>query len=502
MNLMKHPVLPFRWAPSGRFNPAITAIVVLVWLVLMGILLKDRYFPSRIPLSESVQISATESDDWFLVRIGGAYSGFGRSRQVRREGGWKLLDELNISLNIQGQLKPVRIMNESDVDGEFHLERFELKIASGLISFDVRGRMDGRDLIIETPGSKGSAQRKLKLYETPRIARSLGLPVPLTGLKVGDEIKLPIFDPLDGQKWDAVINVLEKADIEMNASKVEAWRVRAIFRSMEATLWIDSEGRLIKGRMPLGITVIRSDKTEIAREMKGLRELPDMVSLTSVPVEGKIPDNPDLQTLRLKVEGRGDWHIPSDGFRQKFEGSEITITRETIPQATYALPDNDERMKQFLAASPFIRSDHPDIIAKAREIVGTQTDPVKAAKLINTWVYTNLKKVPTPAVPDAHTVLVNLQGDCNEHAILAVALARAVGLPARVAVGLVYSGDGFYYHAWVNYWAGKTWFSGDPLLDELPASTTHVALLYGDVDKHVNVIGFLGRLTLKVVEAK
>jgi transglutaminase-like putative cysteine protease len=71
-----------------------------------------------------------------------------------------------------------------------------------------------------------------------------------------------------------------------------------------------------------------------------------------------------------------------------------------------------------------------------------------------------------------------------------------------MVVGLVYMNDGFYYHAWVQYWPGKRWFTGDPLMNQLPADPTHIALLYGDVEKHVNVITFLGRIKLYVSEAK
>ena len=158
-------------------------------------------------------------------------------------------------------------------------------------------------------------------------------------------------------------------------------------------------------------------------------------------------------------------------------------------------------MQQHLTSSRFIRSDDPLVKQQARQIVNNEKDPVRAARLINSWVHDNLKKVPTAAVPDAVSVLRHKQGACNEHAVLAASLARAVGLPARIAVGLVYSADGFYYHAWVNYWAGDRWFTGDPLMGMLPVDPTHISLLYGDVDKHLNLVSFLGQLKLKVLEA-
>ncbi len=193
--------------------------------------------------------------------------------------------------------------------------------------------------------------------------------------------------------------------------------------------------------------------------------------------------------------------IPSEGSRQIFKDSELVLRKETIPPTTYTLPCDDERMQQHLTSSRFIRSDDPLVKQQAQQIVNNEKDPVRAARLINNWVHDNLKKVPTAAVPDAVSVLRHKQGACNEHAVLAASLARAVGLPARIAVGLVYSADGFYYHAWVNYWAGDRWFTGDPLMGMLPVDPTHVALLYGDVDKHLNLVSFLGQLKLKVLEA-
>jgi hypothetical protein len=485
-----------------HFSPLLTIAIVGIWVVLMGMLVADRYFPGgATDVTEALRIAPAESDDWFMIRIGGSYSGYGRSRQFRREDHWMLRDELNLSLNLQGQVKPIRIFTESNLDDQFRLISFRLKLSSGIISFEQKGHMDGRDLLLEMPTSKGGGVKRMKLYESPRISRSLGLPVPLTGLQVGQEIHMPIFDPLDGNKWDGVIKVLEKADLEIGGTKVEAWRVRASLRSLELTMWVDDQGRLLKGQMPLGITVTRSDKAEIMREMHATRELPDMISLTAVPLEGHIPERADLKLVRLQIEGGKNWPIPTDEFRQSLKNSEISITREAVPQSTYTLPCKDPKMEQYLTSSRFLRSDSDAIVQKAKEIVGGETDPVKAAALINKWVFNYLKKVPTPSVPDAYTILQTKQGDCNEHAVLAVSLARAVGLPAQIAVGLIHAEDAFYYHAWAVYWAGDRWFTGDPLMNRLPIGPSYVTLLYGDVDKHVNVLSFLGQLKLKVLEA-
>ncbi len=485
------------------FKPLVTVLVVAVWAVLMGVLIKDQYMPSGSAMSDVFHLSQAESDDWFVIRIRGSYAGFGRSRQFRNNNGWTVRDEMSLSLNLQGQAKAIRIINESKVDDQFRLISFRLKVTSGIISFQQAGHIQGHELVLEVPKAMGGGTRKLKLYESPRISRSLGLPLPLTGLKVGDDFRIPIFDPMDGQKWDAAIRVLEKADLDISGRKVQAWRVRGTFRTIELYMWIDDQGRLLKGTMPLGITVIRSDKDEIARETKQLAgERPDLVALASVPLDGALPEADKIKKLKLKVHCDRDLSIPSDNFRQKMKGDELTITREELPEATYTLPCTDPAREEELKPSRFIQSDNSAVRETARKIVGNEKNPVKAAMLINRWVYKNLRKVPTPSVPDSYSVLMNKQGDCNEHAVLAAALARAVGIPCRVVVGLVYSEGSFYFHAWVTYWAGKRWFTGDPLMNLVPATATHIALIYGDVDKHVNVLSFLGQIHLKVLEAK
>ena len=70
------------------------------------------------------------------------------------------------------------------------------------------------------------------------------------------------------------------------------------------------------------------------------------------------------------------------------------------------------------------------------------------AEQLTRYVNGLLEKKPTVSLPSAREVLRTKVGDCNEHTALYVAMARAAGIPARVAVGLVYVRGAFYYHAW------------------------------------------------------
>ena len=93
------------------------------------------------------------------------------------------------------------------------------------------------------------------------------------------------------------------------------------------------------------------------------------------------------------------------------------------------------------------------------------------------------------------------RGDCNEHAVLLAALARAVGIPSKILVGVVYNDGSFYYHAWNSLWVGR-FLDVDATFGQFPADATHVKLLEGDLDQQVAVARLIGKLRIEVIEAK
>jgi transglutaminase-like putative cysteine protease len=111
----------------------------------------------------------------------------------------------------------------------------------------------------------------------------------------------------------------------------------------------------------------------------------------------------------------------------------------------------------------------------------------------------NVEQTPALTMPSAREVLRVRRGDCNEHAVLLAALARAADVPARVVAGAVYVNDGFYYHAWTELWLGA-WVSADAVFAQLPADATHVKLIEGGPEQHFQLAGVLDRLTFRVVE--
>jgi Transglutaminase-like superfamily len=80
--------------------------------------------------------------------------------------------------------------------------------------------------------------------------------------------------------------------------------------------------------------------------------------------------------------------------------------------------------------------------------------------------------------------------------VLYVALARAVGLPARPVAGLLEAGGRFYYHAWPEVYLGR-WVPVDPLLDQFPADAAHLRFIVGGLARGAQLMRFVGQLKLE-----
>ncbi len=149
-----------------------------------------------------------------------------------------------------------------------------------------------------------------------------------------------------------------------------------------------------------------------------------------------------------------------------------------------------------------MQADDAKILAKAKEIVGKETDPAKQVTLLTGWVYKNIEKRPVIGLPDAVTTLASRIGDCNEHAALFAALSRSLGIPTAIAAGVTLHKNAFYYHAWNEVCVSGQWVSLDTTVNQLPADLYHIRFTRADVEGQVAIGGLLGKLAIEILPEK
>jgi transglutaminase-like putative cysteine protease len=98
------------------------------------------------------------------------------------------------------------------------------------------------------------------------------------------------------------------------------------------------------------------------------------------------------------------------------------------------------------------------------------------------------------------------EGDCTEHAVLLAALARAAGIPARVATGLTYTtvfGNRrhvFVPHAWVFAWVDGRWQGFDAAQPGYDSGHIAFSSDHGDPFRFYRGLELLGRLQIDAIE--
>jgi transglutaminase-like putative cysteine protease len=163
--------------------------------------------------------------------------------------------------------------------------------------------------------------------------------------------------------------------------------------------------------------------------------------------------------------------------------------------------------REALLPSSMIQSDAPEIAAIAQQVVGEEPEAWRAAQALEAWVEANLTdKSMGVAFASALEVCKDRSGDCSEHAVFLAALCRAAGIPARVAMGLLYVGGIWGGHAWNEVWIDGRWYALDATLGLGRCDALHLAFSKmtlkegGFAEEFSGLLANLGKLDLAVEE--
>jgi hypothetical protein len=143
--------------------------------------------------------------------------------------------------------------------------------------------------------------------------------------------------------------------------------------------------------------------------------------------------------------------------------------------------DRTEPPAEYLRSNPVVNSEDKLVQQLARRAVAGATEPWEKAQRIRRWVYENVRdKTYVEAFASADEVARTLAGDCTEHAVLAAAMCRAVGVPSRLAMGFLYDPHhrAFVPHMWLEVWIRGRWYGLDPTLNQEHITATHIKLAH------------------------
>jgi hypothetical protein len=234
---------------------------------------------------------------------------------------------------------------------------------------------------------------------------------------------------LDEKEVDAkeVYTFQEKRSLLWGGVSTEVFAVTTESEGLRMEALVLPDGTPLKGLIG-GALEMRAEKEAQARKLDG--KAIDFLSASSIEVDKELGNPARVTALRLEVAGLGDHALPAS-HRQRIlrEGGKVILALKRDHRTTRASPLGEEERKKMLEATPTLEVGDKKIQALAHRIVGDEEDPIEAARRIGTWVYRNLRKTYSANASTALEILENRAGDCTEHTLLFVALARAAGIP-------------------------------------------------------------------------
>jgi transglutaminase-like putative cysteine protease len=435
---------------------------------------------------------------WFSIRMNDERSGFARS-ELRKEGdGYLLTGESGVKMVVMG-------FSREATAKEMYLLDPKLGIVSGTVEevldgsrmrLTLRAEPRGIAVVTETGGKRQERLLKAKGPVYPMWAANL-YPL-LQGFVAGKKYVMQAFDP----EGPAVKKVkITAVGIEKAPDGSELFHLRNdLYPVVDNDIWVDREGNTVRESVRDGLVVTEAEEPEkgarsLAEAAVSRRDMALEFSLVPSPEPLKAPEK--LTRLMLTFAGfPPDFAVPvsprQEAKRLPDGTTIVTIIAAKRDPAAPGVPDF-----RYLQATEGIPVGDPEIAAAAKEVVGNEAEAARKVEKLTWWV----SKRVEGAVTDAHSALETLRtgkGNCQAHARLYLALARAAGIPSRMVSGLVWVPEkGFLYHSWAESLADGNWISIDPTFGQVPADATHVKLVEGDsTDDLVPLVRVIGKLRI------
>jgi hypothetical protein len=494
-------------------------------------------------------------ETWDAIYLRGAKVGYARTSfsELVEEGRRLTRVETTSSVIVQraGQQTEHAILATAIETPEGSLVRFFTQLRSGGTATTFRGRVEGNELLVETETSGKTTDSRLPW---PNAAGGGFLAVEQSLLRQP-------MQPGERRQVHGLMAVVNQPVLmELVAGQVEPTKVlshsedllridcRTKFAAGEPIVervWVNREGVILKRQIDaLGQEIYRTT-CELALADIGPARF-DLMLDTTVKVNRPLEKPHDTRRIRYRVSlaagdpaqvfarsdtqevlpidprtaeivveavGQANDGVPAgpavsgpnsdgDGVLRLASSGAVRATRESTSDA----PTDDDRQPNNL-----VQSDYPKIVTLAEAAAAEERDDWQVALRLERSVHDHIQRVSySQALATAADVAESGEGDCTEYAVLLAAMCRARGIPARVAIGLVYvsAAQGFGYHMWNEVWIDGRWMPLDATIGQGHVGAAHLKLGHsnlkaaGAFGTFLSVARVIGHLKIEILEVQ
>lgn len=475
-----------------------TLVSGMVFLLVLGI--RQNWFGGPVSVTTSGAIAQLRQlDTWYCVTQDKEPIGHVHRTLDATDTGYSSEETMRIRVNTMGVVQEISSRLSARLNPDLSIADMELFLTSGVFRFQASATVQENGKLLF---KSGAGEQTIDLDG----------PLYLPGLCLLAELRdrppsMAVFEPFSLSRHRIQIISETNERIEIMGKSVDARRFDVEFMGMRQSAWIDATGQIVRETSGMGLAL---EKCEMQTALAGISGAAgaDFTAQASIAADKTIPSPAYLSMLRVRFSGPVAL-LMLDGGRQSFVDADLTIRKEMIPSACTRTLENAQ---PYLGASILVQTGSPEIQSLAKtflqKLPSASSGSMRAGKMsreaqlvqkILVWMEKNIEKRPVLSVPNALDTLKNRAGDCNEHAALFAALARACGIPTRIETGLVYLRGRFYYHAW-NAVFCNDWITVDASMGQFPADVTHIRLAV-DEDQSA-LVASIGNIGISIQEMK
>lgn len=313
------------------------------------------------------------------------------------------------------------------------------------------------------------------------------------GPKKGEALAYTSFELDEGGATNQKGTVLEVEERLIDGVKARLFHVSLEDEreGPQGTIVADERGVPVSAEVG-GMFTLKREPEEISKKLEASGDL----FLSGVAaIDAPLGETSTLRSLKLRVEGKAAGEL--------FSGPQQLVTKEAGPAGEVVYLElgpsaprveaTADEVARASRASTDVPCDHPEVQRLAKEAVAGATTPAEKVEKLVHFVASYVEDAYGANALSVLDVIRRKRGDCTEHAQLFTALARAAGIPARDASGLMYMGDetkAFGGHAWNEVVLDGAWVPVDATFDQVRADPAHVRLgADGSKDAQSRVFG-------------
>src|SRR4249920_1312377 len=250
----------------------VSLLLIVAWIAVMAVLINRSYLQASTSLATDLARYGSAAV-WRGVYYRGEKIGFTVSQTVAQDEGFLLEEDGRLQMAMLGATTSATIRTTAHVDKTFTLHAFEFSLDPGTGPIEVRGRIDGRRLLLDVKTPSGTRSEVRELDEPPALSLNISRRLANGGLVAGAKHQWTVFDPATLRNSKVNVEVGRRELVRGAGAPLPAFRVEMEFAGLRTSSWITDTGEVVREESPLGLITVRESAdqaraTAVSRRMQ------------------------------------------------------------------------------------------------------------------------------------------------------------------------------------------------------------------------------------------